>query len=894
MRLVRQFRFTLRIVLPLSVFLICASRTMLLGQFVSPTSLVSVDGAGTGSGNDDSEGAVISSDGRYVLFTSFATNLVSNSSSFMNHFVRDLQTGTTIALDVDRSGTGGGNGPSSSFYLSTTGRYVAFQSYATNLVAAVDNNGTSDVFVRDLQTGVTTLVSVNRFGTSAGNDSSYSPKVSADGRFVIFTSMATDLVENYRPGEQGLFVRDMLAGTTTLIVSGVPESHIIINKSNLGLQPQSDRIEVQDYRPILSANSGVLAFSCYSDLVFNDPGNPPTKGYLRDLYAGTTKPVRFDTNGLAAEGTVLGLSADGRFVLWNRDIPSNIVQPFSFRNTFDLYVRDMLTQEAKLVTISPDRKSDARNSDGNDVLIHNAAISGDGRYVVFVTRATNLAPEKTTIDFEDIFVRDTVNERTKVVSINAWGTASGNRQSWLPRISGDGRFITFYSRASDLVFNDNNDVPGGFGTEDVFVRDMQLGITTLASLNYTGMSSGNGWSENPNISTDGRRVVFTSLASDLVPYDTHGVKNIYAYMVPTQFGEIQFSAPGYQASESDGSATITVTRIAGSEGGVSVDYVTSGGTASSSSNYTPAVGTLHFFPGEVTKTFKVLITDDSIANGDRTINLSLSTPSGGVTLGAQKTATLTIKDNDASTSGVNPIDDTRFFVRQHYLDFLNREPDDVGLQFWTNEIEQCGANTQCRQRKRINVSAAFILSTEFQESGFLVYRMYKAAYNRAPTYSEFVADTQAIGQGVVVGAPGWETQLELNKHGFANAFVNRPALRTVYRSVWELVDAVSSNTGVTPSSDLRFDLYVGKETPATVFLKISDDPTFSAKQFNSAFVLMQYFGYLRRNPNDPPDSDFSGYNFWLNKLNQFGGNYNAAEMVKAFIDSTEYRQRFGP
>ncbi len=229
---VRQCRFIMRIVLPLSVFLICASRTILLAQFVSPTSLVSVNGAGTGSGNDDSDGAVISADGRYILFTSFATNLVSNSSGFMNHFVRDLQTGATMALDVDRSGTGGGNGLSSTFYLSTTGRYVAFQSDATNLVATVDNNGTSDVFVRDLQTGVTTLVSVNRFGTSAGNDSSYSPKVSADGRFVIFTSMATDLVENYRPGEQGLFVRDMVAGTTTLIVSGVPESHIIINKTN--------------------------------------------------------------------------------------------------------------------------------------------------------------------------------------------------------------------------------------------------------------------------------------------------------------------------------------------------------------------------------------------------------------------------------------------------------------------------------------------------------------------------------------------------------------------------------------------------------------------------------------------------------------------------------------
>ncbi|PYS59239.1 MAG: hypothetical protein DMF74_21855, partial [Acidobacteria bacterium] len=559
-----------------------------------------------------------------------------------------------------------------------------------------------------------------------------------------------------------------------------------------------------------------------------------------------------------------------------------------------LFVRDMLRQEAKLVTISPDRRSDARNSDGNAAFIHDAAISGDGRFVAFVTNAINLAPEKTTIDFEDIFVRDTVAEVTKVVSVNAWGTVSGNRQSWLPKISGDGRFITFYSRASDLVYNDRNDVPGGFGTEDVFVRDTQLGITTLASINRTGTNSGNNWSRNPIISTDGRRVVFMSIASDLTPYETNGIRNVFAYTVPTQFGQVQFSAGSYQASEADGSATITVTRTGGSEGDVSIDYSTSGGTASSRSNYRPAFGTLHLIPGEVSKSFKILITDDQIANGDKTVNLVLSNPAGGVTLGSQNTATLTIKENDNTTSPVNPIDDTPFFVQQHYLDFLNREPEQAGLQFWVNQIEQCGADTKCREVKRINVSAAFILSTEFQETGFLVYRMYKAAYGRAPTYAEFLADTQAISQGVIVGAPGWEAQLELNTQNFTNAFVNRPSLRTVYKSVWDFVNGVSSNSGVTPSFTLLNDLSYGKETPASFFRKMAEDPTFSTKQFNSAFVLMQYFGYLRRNPNDAPDSDFGGYTFWLNKLNQFGGNYQAAEMVKAFIVSSEYRQRFGP
>jgi hypothetical protein len=871
-------------------------------------SLVSVNSLGTASGNNDSDGTLVSADGRYVLFASVATDLVTNTNGYLNLFVRDLQTGTTIPVEVNRNGANGANGPSGSAYLSTSGRHVAFESFATDLVSTPDNNSTVDVFIRDLQTGTNTLVSVNRFGAAAGNGPSYSPKVSADGRFVVFTSIATDLVENYRPGEQGLFVRDIVAGTTTLIVSGIPESRIIVEKSLPGLrsaagpslsniQPQIDAVEVKDYHPIVSADGRFLAFTCYTDLMLNyNNGAGVAKGFLRDLYAGTTSPVRVD-RGTSAEGAVIGISADARFVLWTNDIPSNAVQPFSRRNSYNLYVRDMLKQEAQLVTISIDGHSDARNSDGGDVLIHDGAISADGRFVVFVTRAINLAPEKNTIDFEDIFVRDLVAGVTKVVSVNAWGTASGNRQSFLPRISGDGRFIAFYSRASDLVYNDN-DRPDF--NEDVFVRDTKLGITTLASINRTGTASGNDWSEVPNLSTDGRRAVFTSAASDLVPIDTRGVKNIFAYTVPTRFGQVQFSAPSYQASEGDGAATMTVSRTDGSEGNVSIDYATFGGTASSRSNYTPAFGTLHFLPGEVSKTFKVLITDDQIANGDKTVNLALSNPAGGVTLGSQSTATLTIKDNDSTTSNVNPIDESRFYVRQHYLDFLNREPDPAGLQFWTNQIEQCGADARCRQHKRINVSAAFILSTEFQETGFLVYRMYKAAYGRAPTYAEFLADIQAISQGVVVGAPGWEAELELNKQIFADVFAGRTSFASIYnaKTVAEYYNTLIANTGITPSSDERNALLDGlsdgKVTRAATLVKIAELPAFVQKEFNPAFVLMQYFGYLRRNPNDAPDSDFSGYNFWLNKLNQFGGNYQAAEMVKAFINSTEYRQRFGP
>jgi hypothetical protein len=246
----------------------------------------------------------------------------------------------------------------------------------------------------------------------------------------------------------------------------------------------------------------------------------------------------------------------------------------------------------------------------------------------------------------------------------------------------------------------------------------------------------------------------------------------------------------------------------------------------------------------------------------------------------------------------NRIDDPQFFVRQHYLDFLNREPDASGLSFWTNEITQCGGDRQCIEAKRVNVSAAFFLSIEFQETGYLVYRMYKVAYGDLPgtpvplTRQEFLPDTQRVGQGVVVGAPDWEQQLENNKNAFASEFVVRSRFTTAFpqgMTSEQFVDALNANAGAVLSQGERdqlvSELASGAKTRAQVLTSVAEDADLARNEFNKAFVLMQYFGYLRRNPNDAPDADLSGYNFWLNKLNQFNGNFVNAEMVKAFITS---------
>jgi hypothetical protein len=282
------------------------------------------------------------------------------------------------------------------------------------------------------------------------------------------------------------------------------------------------------------------------------------------------------------------------------------------------------------------------------------------------------------------------------------------------------------------------------------------------------------------------------------------------------------------------------------------------------------------------------------------------TDSSGAGLNSPGRTALTIVDNDTTPPTTNPLDnrDALFFVREHYYDFLNREPDASGFAFWADQITSCGTDQGCIEVKRINVSAAFFLSIEFQETGYLVYRFYNAALDRPnnlPRYLEFIRDTQAIGLGVVVGAPGWEALVEANKVAYADKFVARTEFTALYPSTLtptQYVDALYAHALIVPGAAERqaaideFNNPTGARGRA--LRRVVENQTLYAREFNRAFVLAQYFGYLRRNPNDSPDTDYSGYNFWLTKLNQFGGNFANAEMVKAFIVSGEYRGRFGP
>ena len=350
---------------------------------------------------------------------------------------------------------------------------------------------------------------------------------------------------------------------------------------------------------------------------------------------------------------------------------------------------------------------------------------------------------------------------------------------------------------------------------------------------------------------------------------------------------------------------ITVTRTGDTSQPASVDYRTTDGTALNTRDYTFAGGTLDFLGGETTKTFPVLIAEDAYVEGQESFTIALSNPAGTRLDAAQSSVQIAVQDNDTAAGGTNPNDASRSFVRQHYHDFLNREPDEDGLNFWTNDIEQCGADQQCRQVHRINVSAAFFLSIESQETGYLVFRAYQTAYGSGAKivpirYEEMLIESQRISRGVRVGIGNWREQLELNKTLFFNELVASGRFRAEYpaeMSPAQFVDKLIRNGGSFSERDSLIAQLTADPSHAgrvAVVRRVAESEALKAGAKNGAFVLMEYFGYMRRNPDDAPDGNFLGYNHWFGKLQQFGGNYLGAEMVKAFLESIEYRTRFAP
>ena len=242
------------------------------------------------------------------------------------------------------------------------------------------------------------------------------------------------------------------------------------------------------------------------------------------------------------------------------------------------------------------------------------------------------------------------------------------------------------------------------------------------------------------------------------------------------------------------------------------------------------------------------------------------------------------------TNQVITIDDADFFVYQQYIDFLSRFPDQGGQDYWTNQISSCGGNAACIYSRRVGVSAAFFVEAEFQRTGSFVYRMFKGGLGRRPAYSEFGTDRRLVVEGPT---------LEQTKQAYALAFVQRTEFATKFSGqttadsfVDALIASIQTNSGVnlSPQRSTIISAYNGttgqdQQRAAAVRAAI-DQSAFVNAEYNPAFVLMQYFGYLRRDP------DQGGYNFWLDNVNNRDVN-NYRGMVCAFVTSAEYQQRFG-
>jgi uncharacterized repeat protein (TIGR01451 family) len=405
------------------------------------TQRVSVNSAGE-EGNDASGISAISGDGRFVAFGSNATNLIAGGNLPFNIFVHDRQTGITEIVSVSSSGRQG-EGFSSAPAISDDGRFVAFDSDATNLVQG-DQNNTTDVFRHDRDTGETILISVDSAGQQ-GDSSSHAPAISADGRFVVF-------------------------------------------HANSSLAPEDT--------------------------------NEQTDVYVRDVQAGITALVSIGFDGSAGNNTsfIQDINGDGRFVAFVSDstnlIP-NDVQDFEA----NVYVRDLVAGTTELVSIGSD------GTRANVGFFDRPSISADGRYVAFST-GDSLVPEDTRQFSLDIYLRDRQAGTTELISVNS-DEVPGNGRSEGPSVSSDGQFVAFESDSSNIV---SPDEPAGgfFPDEDIFVRDRQAGVTYRVSESSSG-EEGNARSLGGTISADGLVTAFSSDASNLVPNDTNFVTDIFVH-----------------------------------------------------------------------------------------------------------------------------------------------------------------------------------------------------------------------------------------------------------------------------------------------------------------------------------------------------------------------------
>ncbi|HKO95920.1 MAG TPA: S8 family serine peptidase [Pyrinomonadaceae bacterium] len=446
------------------------------------------------------------------------------------------------------------------------------------------------------------------------------------------------------------------------------------------------------------------------------------------------------------------------------------------------------------------------------------------------------------------------------------------------------------------------------GAKIVFqsTRDGQPEIYVMNSdgSGQTRLTNNPAWDTAPAWSPDGTKILFTSLRdgpSALYLMNADGTNQTRltdgsdgVWRGPST-SSLKLSQSSYMVNEGGGNASITITRTGDTSAAATVDYATSdtaglnecnmmNNIGSSRCDYATSIGTLRFAAGESSKSIFVPVVDDGYTEGNENFTLTLSNATG-LALGLPASATITIQDNDSS-GGLNPLDDNDFFIRQQYIDFLGREPDPGGLAGWRNVLVNCGI-TIAPPCDRVEVSAGFFRSEEFQSRGYFIYRFFSAV-GRIPVSEDFYPDFAKVSGFLTAD------QLEANKAAYVNEVMARPDFQTKYGSTLNnptaYVEALLQTVGLPahPSRQSWINTLNASNTTTTrgqVLRQLVESVEVYNKYYNEAFVIMQYFGYLRRTAD-------ASYLSWINTMNQSNGDYRT--MINGFMNSSEYRRRFGP
>jgi Tol biopolymer transport system component len=522
-----------------------------------------------------------------------------------------LSTTTTLVNVATDAGMAdfGGNAAS----VSADGRFVAYQSIATNLVPN-DTNIDDDIFVYDRQAGTTERVSIATEGTE-GNGSSVAPMISANGRYVTFASSAKNLVAGDTNDKRDIFVHDRQTGTTERVslASDDTQANDVSNK------------------PSISSDGRYVAFISDASNLVADDSNASQDVFVYDRQAGEIRRVSVASDGTQGNNRSYDtkISANGQWVVFASDA-SNLVTgdtgPYS-----DVFVTNLQTNQTRRISVGLEGAEAAGSSSA-------PSISDDGRFIAFESNANNLVAND---NFAyDVYLYDSQLDTIQRISLTPGGT-SPNSASFTPAISGEGRFVTFVSAATDLVTGDTNSM------NDVFVYDRQASLMRRVSTATDG-TQGNNTSSDARISSDGRFIVFTSAATNLVANDNNNRLDVFVYASDLPFPTASLASTTLNVNEDAGTASLTVNLSQAALFDVTIDYSTSASTASAGSDYTGIASTLTIPAGQTSGTIQISITNDSAAELAENFLVVLSNPSNAF-LGTNTLATITIAASELPT-----------------------------------------------------------------------------------------------------------------------------------------------------------------------------------------------------------------------------------------------------